>query len=157
MKAAIELMETAVAVEFEVTATDIVPTAGGDDTVVRITAQLGEPDDEEADLGSSDQEWGGLPFIFALMVLSFHDARPRGVRGKWYEDKDQFNVADLLAAFRFDSGCLSVSVDYLRGRCVKTDITPDRDGRLVLATRTRGEAATRWFRTLKGERTLQAV
>jgi len=32
--------------------------------------------------------------IFVIGLLSFHDSRPRGVSGEWFEDGDQFTVAD---------------------------------------------------------------
>lgn len=47
--------------------------------------------------------------------------------------------------------------DYIRGRCIKTDIVLRPDGKITLKTWTRGEAATRWVRKLKGEKTLGVV
>ena len=35
-----------------------------------------------------------LGFLFAVCVLSFHDARPRGVSGHWYEDDDELTIEE---------------------------------------------------------------
>jgi hypothetical protein len=36
-------------------------------------------------------------FILTVGVLSFHDRRPRGVSGQWFEDGDQFTAADTVS------------------------------------------------------------
>ena len=50
-----------------------------------------------------------------------------------------------------------LSADYIRGRSIKTDITIRPDGRTTLATRNRGEAASRWVQRLKGKKVLEVV
>ena len=50
----------------------------------------------------------GFGLIFVLGALSFHDGRPRGVSGEWFEDADQARAAATLvqaafAAAGFDS------------------------------------------------------
>ncbi len=72
-----ELLRNAVAAEVTVTSTEVSPTSTGD-RYVRIEGRLG--DDEE-----SHAEWAALGFIYALGVLSFAAARPRGVSGIDFE------------------------------------------------------------------------
>jgi hypothetical protein len=91
-----------------------------------------------------------------LGLLSFHDGRPRGVSDKWFDD-DQFTAADMLRHLRFERGALCVHVDYLRARCMKTDVEMSKDGRVRLKTVNRGQAATRWVDRLRGKKVLRAV
>ncbi len=95
--------------------------------------------------------------IFVLGMLSFHDGRPRGVSGKWFEDDDEFTSDDMLRHLTFERGTLRMYVDYLRGRCIKTDVSVSSDGRVELKTVNRGQAATRWVERLKGQSFLKAV
>lgn len=158
-----KLVQDGATVAFDIVKEEITTTPGGGDTVVEIELHLGEveepdpefPDDEP--YRSEDHEWGGLGFLFTLMVLSFHDARPRGVSGNWYEDDDEYRVSDFVQGLKYQRGELHVSGDDIRGRCIKTDIVLRPDGKVTLKTWTRGEAATRWIRKLKGEKTLGVV
>ena len=88
-----KLIETAMLVSFDI-AEDAKPSADGEETCVRIQMLLGE--EEEDRERTADVEWGAFGFIFALAVLSFRDARPRGASGMHYEDNDEFSVADLM-------------------------------------------------------------
>ena len=72
-----ELLQNAVAAEVTVTS----PTSTGD-RYVRIEGRLG--DDE-----NSHVEWAAVGFIYALGVLSFAAARPRGVSSMHFEEHDQ--------------------------------------------------------------------
>src|SRR5438876_7077357 len=76
-----ELLRNAVAAEVTVTSSEVSPTSTGD-RYVRIEGRLG--DDE-----NSHVEWAAVGFIYALGVLSFAAARPRGVSGMDFEEKDQ--------------------------------------------------------------------
>ena len=40
-----------------------------------------------------------------------------------FVNDDEFTVGDLFECLRFANGELQFSSDYLRGRCMKTDIT----------------------------------
>jgi hypothetical protein len=133
--------------ELEILSTTITPTVGDEDLHVRIEIQVDDELIESCAFG----------LIFVLGVLSFADARPRGVSGNWFEDEDQFTAADMLRHLRFTHGTLHMYVDYLRGRCVKTTLDVFRDGKVILDTVNRGEAATRWVRRLQGKKFLQAV
>lgn len=95
--------------------------------------------------------------MFTLAMLSFHDGRPRGVSGQWFEDEDQLTVADFLDGFEYHSGVLHFYEDYIRGRCLKTTIEVHPDGKLTLETVNRGQAATRWVDRLRGKKLLKAV
>ncbi len=98
-----------------------------------------------------------LGIIYALGVLSFHDARPRGVSGMDFAEKDDWIVADMLRSLTFPAGRLYFYADYIRGRMMKTGIEVFSDGQVVLETQNRGEAATRWVAKLQGKKMLALV
>ncbi len=133
--------------EIEIIESKIEPTVGNEDWSVRIELRV------EADLLESC----AFGLLFVLGVLSFHDARPRGVSGEWFQDEDQFTAADMLRHLSFERGRLHMYVDYLRGRCVKTTVEVSSDGRVLLETRNRGQAATRWVDRLRGKSFLRPV
>ena len=101
-----ELLRNAVAAEVTVTNTEVSPTSTGD-RYVRIEGRLG--DDENTDV-----EWAAVGFIYAIGVLSFAAARPRGVSGMHFEEHDQWTAADLLRHLRYERGLVSASVVYGR-------------------------------------------
>lgn len=133
--------------EIEILDTKMVPTAGNEDWSVTIEFRVDEDLVESCTFG----------LIYVLGLLSFHDGRPRGVSGKWFEDEDEFTATDMLRHLRFERGTIKMYLDYLRGRCVKTDVEVSSDGRVFLKTVNRGQAATRWVDRLKGKKFLQAV
>jgi len=98
-----------------------------------------------------------LGVIYAFGVLSFHDARPRGVSGMDFVEKDDWSVTDMLRSLSFPRGRLYFYADYIRGRMMKTGIDFFPDGRVVLETQNRGEAATRWVAKLQGKKMLALV
>jgi hypothetical protein len=144
-----ELLRNAVAAEVTVTSTEVSPTSTGD-RYVRIEGRLG--DDE-----NTDGEWAAVGFIYALGVLSFAAARPRGVSGMYFEEHDQWTAADLLRHLRYERGRLVSETDYARGRMMKTDVTVSPDGRFALTTTNRGEAASRWVAQIQGKKVLRPV
>ncbi|MEI9942215.1 MAG: hypothetical protein WDO69_33785 [Pseudomonadota bacterium] len=133
--------------DIEVIESDANPTVGDEDWHVRMQLQV----DEEL----VDSCAHGL--IFAVGVLSFHDARPRGVSGEWFEDGDQFSASDMLNHITLERGKLHMYVDYLRGRCVKTTVEIGSDGKVLLETVNRGKAALKWIARLQGKKLLQTV
>ena len=149
------LLKTGALVTFEVVDTRIETSPGGDMVFVRIDLRLGEEGEDGE--RSEDHEWGAFGFIFCLAMLSFHDARPRGVSGVDFVERDEFTVADLVEHLRYERSELRFSADYLRGRCVKTDITVRGDGTSTIETRNRGEAAIRWVRRLQGKTLMEVV
>jgi hypothetical protein len=102
-------------------------------------------------------QWGAFAFVYAIGLLSFADARPRGGSVRDYAEGDQFAVTDLLDALRFRDGALRLELDYLRGRRLKTRLTVRADGTGELETVGRGKAALRWIARLRGEPPLQAL
>lgn len=149
-----KLLETGALVAFDVVDTHIENPPGGG-TVVRLDLQLGEIDEDGE--RTEDHEWGALGFIFCVAVLSFHDARPRGISGRDYEERDELMVGDLLDHLRYERSELRFSADYVRGRCVKTDISVRPDGSATIATRNRGESVSRWIQLLKGRKLIKVV
>jgi len=67
---------------------DVHPTVRDEDWIVRMQLRVDEDLVESCAHGLS----------FAMGVLSFHDARPRGVSGNGIEDGDQFSTTDEEAA-----------------------------------------------------------
>ena len=125
----------------------VTPTTGDDDLHVRIRFRV------EEDL----VETCGIGLVYVLGLLSFHDGRPRGISGTWFEDDDEFTAADMLRHLQFTRGRLHMHVDYLRGRCIKTTVEISSDGEVMLETVNRGSAATRWVDRLRGKKFLEVV
>ena len=107
--------------------------------------------------GEDQVEWGAFGVIFTLAALSFNDARPRGNSDADFVEKDEFTVADLFDCLSFVRGELRFEADYVRGRCMKTDIVVQSDGQVILQTRARGESALRWVERLQGKKALEVV
>ncbi len=142
-----ELIRAGTLVDFEIVSTQVEPTAAGDDSLVRITLQMPE----------GEVESFAFALVYVLGLLSFHDGRPRGYSGKFFEDDDEWKADDMLRHLEFRGGCLHFDVDYVRGRCVKTTVEVTGDGIVTVETVNRGEAALRWVDQLKGKRYLRAV
>ncbi len=102
-------------------------------------------------------EWSAFGLIYALGVLSFANARPRGVSGMDFEEKDDWLVGDMLKHLRFERGELHFYADYIRGRMLKTTVVVRADGTFRLETVNRGQAATRWISKLQGKKLLSVV
>ena len=95
--------------------------------------------------------------IYALGVLSFAGARPRGNSGIDFAEKDDWYVGDMLRYLHYEHGHLHFYADYVRGRMMKTTIDIDPNGVILLETINRGESATRWVAMLQGKKKLQLV
>jgi hypothetical protein len=124
-----------------------------ENTHVKIVMQDVDEEDESS-LVIESCAWG---LIYALGVLSFADARPRGASDMDYVEKDEWYVSDMLRHLRFERGRLHFYADYVRGRMLKTTIDIDRDGKITLETVNRGEAATRWVTKLQGKKVIGLV
>lgn len=98
-----------------------------------------------------------LGLIFTFGVLSFHDARPRGVSADYTDGVEEWTVADLVRHLRFSKGRVSFYADYVHGRMMKTSVEISPDGKVVLETVNRGEAATRWVARLQGKKVVSLV
>ena len=145
----IEFIHSIAGVDVVVLKTEKKPTSA-DDWHIRIDGRLGDPEDD-------DVEFAGMGFLYAIGLLSFADARPRGVSGMDFVSTDEWSAADMLRHFRFEQGELRFDADYVRGRCVKTEVDVRRDGTFSLQTTNRGEAAIRWIGRLQGKRVLAPV
>ena len=95
--------------------------------------------------------------IYALGVMSFADARPRGNSDIDFVPDDQWCVADMLKHLSFERGRLQFRADYVRGRLMKTSVVIDKEGKIVVETINRGEALTRWIAKLRGAKTLGVI
>jgi len=104
-----------------------------------------------------DVEDGALALIFALAVLSFRDARPRGNSHIDYVEKDEWTLDDLCRYLRFWKGGLCLDTDYVRGRMMKTRVTVWPTGVVEIEIRGRHQMASRWIETLKGKKHLRLV
>lgn len=143
---ALELLaDTIGVVEIEVVDTRV--TEGADDAVVEMDLRVDEDDVEPWAFG----------IVFALGVLSFSDARPRGYSEVDFVDEDEWSIPDMLRHLHFRGGELHFYADYVRGRMMKTEVSIKRDGAIFIRTIHRGTAATRWVTKLQGKRTLAAV
>jgi hypothetical protein len=145
------LLKTASLVDFRVGEPAIQACTDGENLALTVGLVLSADDDEDpADIA----EWASFGLIYALAVLSFADARPRGASGMDFKDDDEFTVGDLFDGLRFAGGELRFTSDYVRGRCMKTDITVRKEGQLTLQTRLRGQSALRWLDRLQGKNML---
>lgn len=98
-----------------------------------------------------------MGLIYTLGALSFRDARPREAAERHYQESDDWTVGDLLRNLHFEYGQLHFHADYVRGRMMKTTIDIDREGKIILTTVNRGEAATRWIARLQGKKIVGLV
>ena len=149
-----KLIETGTLVEFEIVDTKVESSPDGETSFVRIALQLGG---SEGGDGEGQAEWGAFGVIFTLAALSFNDARPRGYSDAAFVDQDEFTVGDLFDGMSFVRGELHFGADYVRGRCMKTDMVVRRDGQVILQTRARGESALRWVERLRGKKALEVM
>jgi hypothetical protein len=146
-----ELLHTATLTDIAVVNTEVTPTSD-DDSWVAIEAKVGNEEEDE-----NDVEWAAFGLIYAIGVLSFADARPRGASEIEFADKDDWYVGDMLKHLRYEHGELHFYADYVRGRMMKTTVTVRPDGTFRLETVNRGQAATRWISRLQGKKLLSLV
>lgn len=145
----LELITDITCVDIKVMQVDVQPTTV-DDWHVRIQGRLGDEEDE-------DVEFSAFGLIYVLGALSFSDGRPRGYSERDFNERDDWTVGDMLHHLRFEQGELHFYADYVRGRCLKTNVCVRRDGTFTLETVNRGQAATRWIARLQGKKPLTAV
>ncbi len=134
-----DLLRQAASTDFEiveVTESDFAP-GGSMHIVLRI--------DED------DVETSALGIIFAIGVLSFHDARPAGASEMDFERQDEWTVGDMVQHLSFERGRLHFYADYVRGRLVKTTVDLRSDGEVTIQTVNRGGSARRWLDFLRGK------
>jgi hypothetical protein len=155
-QAAHELLRTAAAVPFTVTAHEVI--RGTDEGEFALRLELSFSDEESPEEDREDVvAWGALGFLFALGVLSFADARPRGSSDVEFDPNDEFRLADFVAALKFSNGELHLDTDYVHGRRMKTRAIVRSQGTGMIETRGRGKAALNWMARLKGDKPVRAV
>jgi len=148
---AYRLLESAVGVPFRVVSEEVLPAPGDEaEFGMRLKLQLDDPDDPDSDVDDL-VETSAFGFLFALAVLSFADARPRGYSEVEYRESDDFSVGHFLEGLSFRRGALHFMADYLHGRRIKTSLTLRPDGSVTIETVGRGKAPLRWLDHLKGE------
>lgn len=116
-----------------------------------------EDEEDEAMEAESTAQWGSFGFLFVLAVMSFAEAKPRGLSEADYIEKDELRLADFMRGLQFRGGALRYEADYIRGRRIKTRIAVRCDGTVTLETLGRGKAALRWLERLQGKELLQLV
>jgi hypothetical protein len=98
-----------------------------------------------------------IAVLFALSLMSFTYASPRGHSETDFIPDEQWNLAYFIEGLGFEDGKLSFSSDYVSGRMMKTEIIYEPGGKVTLQTSNRGRSAERWLTHLKGKRHIQAV
>lgn len=126
---------------------------------LKFTCEPEEIEDEEDEAYEAKRtvEWGAFGFLFVLAVLSFAEAKPRGLSETDYVEKDELRLPDFMRGLQFQGGALRYEADYIRGRRIKTRIAVRPDGTVTLETLGRGKAALRWLERLQGKELLQLV
>lgn len=104
-----------------------------------------------------DVRHAAIPLIFTLAMISFGEARPRGLSEADFVDGAEFTPADFVEHLHFEDGELCLDLDYLRGRMVKTHVRVSKQGILHVDTVNRGEVLPRWVNWLKGKPHLRAL
>ncbi len=143
-EAGYELLSQVAGLELYDLATEYTDRSGG---IMRISFRIDEEDVETSAFG----------LIFALGVMSFHDARPRGVSEMHFVEKDEWHVGDMLRHLRYEYGMLRFYADYVRGRMMKTSIEIDQDSVVKLQTVGRARVAEGWVARLQGKQKLKLL
>ena len=152
--AGFELLKTGALVDFKILNEEILTGSDAAEFAVHVELLMEADDDgDPADAAA----WGAFGFIFVLAVLSFDDARPRGLSSQDYEEKDQFRVSDLFDGLRYENGELRYYGDYIRGRRLKTGIVVRANGTVRLETLGRGKAALGWLARLQGKKLMEVL
>jgi hypothetical protein len=152
--AAYKLIENGSLVSFKIIEQNIEIETDGISSYVYVKLQM---TDDEGNPSQDTVEWGAFGFIFVLAVLSFEDARPRGMSGIDYSEHDSFTVSDLFDCLQFANGKLYFDADYISGRCMKMRIEICKDGIVTITTRNRGQSLLHWLERLQGKKKLQLI
>ena len=140
-----KLLEESVGIPIEIISNEFKEIASN--TYHRIVFQIKE---EEPDL------WA-LGVLFALSLMSFSFAAPRGISEMYFIPDEEWNLEYFVKGLEFENKCLCFSSDYVSGRLMKTDIVFESGGRVTLTTRNRGRGAERWLTHLQGKKHIQPL
>jgi hypothetical protein len=153
-QAGVRLLQQATAAEFQIVRSEVFEGIDGGEFGLRVELQF--VSDDEDGLASDDS--GALGFLFAIGVLSFADARPRGASEMHYQEQDEFGVGDFLNCLSHSvGGHLRFDADYVRGRRMKTRIVVSPNGPVVIDTQGRGKSAEHWLARLQGGQRLRSI
>jgi hypothetical protein len=98
-----------------------------------------------------------LALIYAVGLMSFSEARPRGRSERDFREDDEWTLGDLVRGLVFDSGQLLFDADYVRGRMMKTRSRVRPDGAVLISTLHRHGSASRWIDAIQGRSHLRLV
>ena len=153
-QAGYRLIEQAACVDFRIEGSEILEGPDGGEFGITIKLQIIRNPDEDF----STDESGALGFLFAIGLLSFADARPRGASELDYRETDEFSVSDFINCLSHTiGGELRFDADYVRGRRIKTRVKAHADGSVVIDTTGRGKAAEHWLSRLQGGKRLRLI
>jgi hypothetical protein len=99
----------------------------------------------------NDPDIYAIGILFALSLMSFTFAGPRGYSDMYFIPDDEWNLSYFVDCLRYEYGNIEFTADYISGRLVKTDIVYRRGGRVTITTRNRGKGAYRWLFHLKAK------
>ena len=145
-----QLLEGTIGISIEITFNDFQETPGYEgsvNTYQKVIFQLKEEDPDICAFG----------VLFALSLMSFTYAAPRGYSAEYFIPDEQWNLGYFIQGLEFKRKCLCFSSDYISGRLMKTDITFESGGKVTLSTRNRGRGAERWLMHLQGKKHIKPV
>ena len=131
-----ELLEDARDLQLRVIGTDVVRR---EEEIVCVRLIL---TDDPAQLAK--RGWG---LIYAIGMLSFADADA----DLDFAESDRWRTGDMLRCLSFERGRLRFHADQVRGRCMKTTVEIDQEGKIRIKTESRGDAALRWISKLRAK------
>lgn len=111
----------------------------------------------ECRIPPGDVRDGAIAVIYALSLMSFVEARPRGASERDFRGDDEWTLGDLLGGLVYDDGELRFDADYVRGRMMKTRVRVRPDGSVLVSTLHRHAAASRWVDSIQGRSHLRLV
>ncbi|MBT4081430.1 MAG: hypothetical protein HOE82_12540 [Gammaproteobacteria bacterium] len=149
-----ELFRTGVSAGIRTISTDITESLDRESFLVKAQLLFGLSDEEDPE---EIAEWAAHGFLYLIASLSFSEATPRGVSDIEYSEADELSLDDFIAGLSFRNGNLCYEVDYLHGRCIKTDICIMPDGHIDVQTRGRGQQLLHWIRRLQGEKKMSVI
>ena len=145
-----QLLEGTIGISIEITFNDFQETPGYEgsvNTYQKVIFQLKEEDPDICAFG----------VLFALSLMSFTYAAPRGYSAEYFIPDEQWNLGYFIQGLEFKRKCLCFSSDYISGRLMKTDITFESGGKVTLSTINRGRGAERWLIHLQGKEHIKPV
>jgi len=145
-----QLLEETIGIPIEIISNDFQETPGYEgsvNTYQKVIFQLKEEDPDICAFG----------VLFALSLMSFTYAAPRGYSAEYFIPDEQWNLGYFIQGLEFKRKCLCFSSDYISGRLMKTDITFESGGKVTLSTINRGRGAERWLIHLQGKKHIKPV